>query len=151
MIVLPNLEQVLKYENCNIIKRFNKEFSQSSLTAEEALANLIKYFWLCRKHELDKANNPHDESLQFECCIHTEMTDIDNMWHTFLLFTRDYHDFCSKYFFKFIHHVPNTGEHKLSREEFVIDFTLYLSYIYDNLGEDTLRQWFAEHLKEHDR
>jgi hypothetical protein len=32
--------------------------------------------------------------------------DIDQMWHTFLLFTRDYAAFCQESFGKFIHHSP---------------------------------------------
>lgn len=31
---------------------------------------------------------------------------IDQMWHTFLLFTRDYASFCTTYLGRFLHHEP---------------------------------------------
>lgn len=31
---------------------------------------------------------------------------LDDGWHTFVLFTREYADFCQRYLGKFIHHVP---------------------------------------------
>jgi hypothetical protein len=35
--------------------------------------------------------------------------EVDDLWHTFLLFTRDYQDFCDEYLGRFIHHDPNGG------------------------------------------
>ena len=33
---------------------------------------------------------------------------IDEMWHTFVLFTQPYAAFCQRYFGRFIHHAPST-------------------------------------------
>lgn len=35
---------------------------------------------------------------------------IDEIWHTFLMFTRDYAQFCEIVAGRFIHHVPETGK-----------------------------------------
>jgi hypothetical protein len=35
--------------------------------------------------------------------------DVDEIWHTFLLFTREYAAFCQAAFGSFIHHVPRTS------------------------------------------
>jgi hypothetical protein len=35
--------------------------------------------------------------------------DVDEVWHAFLLFTREYADFCQSAFGSFIHHVPRTS------------------------------------------
>jgi hypothetical protein len=35
---------------------------------------------------------------------------IDSLWHQFILFTREYQDFCNRYFGKFIHHSPSLPE-----------------------------------------
>ncbi len=35
-------------------------------------------------------------------------SEVDNLWHTFLLFTREYQKFCNEMFGKFIHHDPVT-------------------------------------------
>lgn len=32
--------------------------------------------------------------------------EIDQMWHTFLLFTRDYRDFCEQWLGRFVEHEP---------------------------------------------
>ena len=46
--------------------------------------------------------------------------DVDELWHTFLLFTRDYQNFCEEYLGRFIHHDPNggfpTGTYETTRE-----------------------------------
>lgn len=34
----------------------------------------------------------------------------DDLWHTFILFTKDYREFCEKSFGKIIDHEPHTGE-----------------------------------------
>lgn len=34
---------------------------------------------------------------------------VDEVWHTFVLFTRDYHKFCKMLVGGYIHHIPNTG------------------------------------------
>src|SRR4051812_27533059 len=38
--------------------------------------------------------------------------DVDKMWHTFILFTREYSAFCHSKFGRFIHHVPNVEKLK---------------------------------------
>lgn len=35
---------------------------------------------------------------------------IDSLWHQFILFTREYQDFCNCYLGKFIHHSPSLPE-----------------------------------------
>lgn len=104
----------------------------------------MQYFWLCKKHEEDKKKNPDDTSLQLSCDMHSEMREIDDMWHTFLLFTKDYADFCEKYFGEFIHHFPNTAKGKFNPKHFETEFTRYLSYTYNNLGGKTVKTWFSE-------
>lgn len=139
-----SLQELLKYKNSHLVKRYKQDYPHNQLSAEEALIELLKYFWLCEKHAQGKNNFPTDESFNFTCAMHFEMKEIDDMWHTFLLFTQDYFAFCDKYFGKFLHHVPNVdkGSQDIKREE--IELTRYLSYIYDHLGEETLKKWFAE-------
>lgn len=139
-----DLSKLMSYKNNKIISRYNKDYPDANMQAEEALKELMKFIWLCQKHKVEKSRRPNDSSLHFSCAIHSEMRDIDNMWHTFLLFTRDYHDFCNYYLEGvFFHHEPiiNSDE-QVSDKHYEEEFTLYLSYIYDNLGEDTLIKWF---------
>lgn len=146
MLLLPELNHLLQYKNPRIIARYQKDHPNNKLSAEEALTEILKYFWVSQKHKLDCQANPNNEELKFTCAIHAEMHEIDDMWHTFLLFTHDYHDFCMQYFGKFIHHDPNTETAPPDEKKFETDFERYLSYIYDNLGEETVCKWFAEYV-----
>jgi len=38
--------------------------------------------------------------------MHAPSAEVDEFWHAFLLFTREYHEFCQRHFGKFVHHVP---------------------------------------------
>jgi hypothetical protein len=144
MKAFPTIETVLAYQNTNLYQRYQKDCPHNQLSPEQALSELIKYLWLGQKQEADRQARPEDQSLDFICAMHPEMKEIDDMWHTFLLFTRDYEGFCKTYFGVFVHHIPTTEEADLPKD-YEADLTRYLSYAYDHLGEETLRLWFAEH------
>ncbi len=141
--MLPSMPKLLRYQNENVLLRYEKDYPNSTLKAKDALHELLKYFWLSVKHKIDCIRNPENQDLFFPCGMYPEMQEIDDMWHTFLLFTKDYGEFCQKFFGEFLHHVPKTEENSLSKEEFKIVFARYLSYIYDHLGEDTVKKWFS--------
>jgi hypothetical protein len=124
--------------------RYQNEYPDSTLSPKEALAEVMKYIWLCHKHAMDKKKYPKNKAFNFNCVIHAEMKDIDNMWHTFLLFTKDYLAFCNKYLHgMFFHHVPISGKQpKVSDKKYEKELYRYLSYIADHLGDDTLVKWF---------
>lgn len=146
--MLPNLEDLLGYKNPRIVARYKKDHPDNQLIAEDALQEVLKYFWLCEKHREDQKANPEDESLDFAPVVHVEMREMDDMWHTFILFTKDYMEFCNQFFGHFIHHNPAEEEAVFEAEKVEIELTRYLSYIYDHLGEDTLVKWFGECLQE---
>jgi hypothetical protein len=67
------------------------------------------------------------------------------MWHTFLLFTKDYLNFCNNYLDgEFFHHVPLSEPiEDLDINNYELELSRYLSYIYDRLGEETLIKWLG--------
>lgn len=138
------LKSLLNFKHQGVLTRYEKEYPDSLMSAEETLAELMKYFWLCHKHAVDKKRFPRKRVLDFRCAMHTEMIEIDNMWHTFLLFTRDYHAFCRDYLGGiFFHHDPiPIDQPVLSEKKYEKELHRYLSYIEDNLGIDTLSKWF---------
>lgn len=147
---LPDLQTLLQYKNPLVIKRFCKQFPEYADQADFIFEDMLKYLWLCQKHALDTANTPHQPELQFTTVMHKEMIIIDEMWHAFILITKSYADFCQQYFGVFLHHIPEAGEevnenHAVDITQFKRELTLFLSYIYDELGEDTVRRWFAMH------
>jgi hypothetical protein len=138
-----HLSSLLSYQNDRVISRYIKDYPLAKMSAEDAFNELMKYIWLSMKHKNDKKAYPNDHSLNFMCTMHHEMKDIDNMWHTFLLFTQDYHNFCQEYLDGvFFHHEPQDETDYFSEQVYEQELTLYLSYIYDNLGEDALIKWF---------
>lgn len=140
------LKEIFSYENPAVFERYERDFP-NHMSPKSAFREVVKYLWLSRKHTVDKCAQPNNESLKFTCSMYPEMREIDDMWHTFILFTVDYSKFCYKYFGTFMHHVPKTsGEKSLDPQAFEIEFTRYLSYVYDNLGKKTIECWFKEHI-----
>ena len=75
------------------------------------------------------------------------MREIDEMWHEFILFTKDYSDFCAKYFGEYMHHLPNIFDNMpRPRDVIEADVEKLLLYIYDHLGENTVKIWFSTYL-----
>lgn len=147
MNVLPELSFLLSYRPETVLQRYQKDFPNNKFSSEIAFRELLKYLWLSQKHQLDIQAQPDNKNLKFLFTIHSEMKEIDDMWHTFILFTHEYADFSKKYFSTFIHHVPNTEKRDSVGDGYELELTNYLSYIYDNLGEETVRLWFNEPLK----
>lgn len=140
--MIPPISELLEYNNPPVFRRYTKDFPNNKLSSLEAFQELVKYFWLCERHALDEKKSPDDKNLHFSCAIHAEMSEIDDMWHTFLLFTKDYMTFCHNFFGKYIHHFPTPDDEESNDQEFELDFNRYLSYIYDNLGPETVMLWF---------
>jgi hypothetical protein len=76
---------------------------------------------------------------------------IDEMWHTFVLFTKDYAAFCERYFGHFVHHVPTTyREQRAARRRGVAverrraeaRIRGAAAYICSTLGEATFVRWY---------
>ncbi|MFZ2315014.1 MAG: hypothetical protein WAW86_05070 [Gammaproteobacteria bacterium] len=143
--MVQNLPTLREYRNIDVLNRYAKDYPNNKLVPEEAFEELMKFFWLSLKHQDDKLRFPENRELNFICGIHSEMKEIDDMWHTFLLFTKDYLSFCKQYFGRFFHHSPTTDleKEKITKDDFELDFTRFLSYVYDNLGEESLIKWFG--------
>lgn len=144
---LPNLQYLLKYKNQRVLKLYKQNYPNNKLSAERAFQEVLKYLWLTKKHAIDLQNDPDNKDLPFRCAMLRSMQEIDEMWHEFILFTQDYSDFCEKYFGEYMHHLPNLFDNMpVSREEVEIEVAKLLPYIYDHLGEETMRTWFAIYL-----
>jgi len=146
--MLPNLSDLLQYRHAPVLRSYMRMTQCDSSHAEQLFVNMLKYLWLTRKHEYDSKNLETDrEPLDFNLVMHEEMREIDNMWHNFILYTSDYMEFCKRYFGTYMHHQPDVAENVvLKEEEFRNDMEKYLCYVYDNLGERTVCDWFAQHL-----
>lgn len=148
---LPELARLLKYESPLAIKRFKRNFPSLADDAENLFEDMLSYLWLCRHHELALEQEPNNPDLQFNCVMHKEMRDIDEMWHTFILITKEYHQFCENFFGGYMHHVPESGDEAdeaaaIDINKFECELRLFLNYVYEHLGEKTIKRWFANYL-----
>lgn len=137
-----NLEKLLEYKNLDVIDAFCASLDIAEEEAMIIFDDLLKYFWLC-------------ETSSESCvkAIDAPVAIIDEMWHTFILFTKDYTRFCKCYFGHFIHHMPTTEKAKnLSKQNREKDFVENLisekkqryEIIYDRLGKQTFIRWYYE-------
>lgn len=146
--MLPDLKEVLEYRNPAVLKLYEQNHSQNKLSAEQAWPEMLKYLWLTQKLLKDQRENPN-ENLPEECVMLRSMQEVDDMWHEFILFTKDYAAFCDRYFGTFLHHLPNWFDNRIrTREKTDEEVRKILPYIYENLGEKTMAVWFASYLEE---
>lgn len=136
-----NLNEILHYKNHNVVKRYIKDYQKPPKIALQYFKEMLKFLWLAQQVKIDKK---HKDVL---VAMYPDMRDIDNMWHTFILFTRDYEKFCKNYFNHFIHHTPNTATEKIDKKKNLEQLETFLIYVEKKLGEDTLKTWFKPTLE----
>lgn len=63
---------------------------------------------------------------------------VDDLWHTYLLYTREYREFCNKCFNRFIDHIPDNSIFTKNNSEIIDDqignTILGLGYIVETYG-----------------
>lgn len=147
-----SLEEVLSYNNSDIPARFIKHYGVSQEEAQLLFDDVKRWLWLANKVNAEGVNNT--------VTVDQSIIVIDEMWHNFVLFTREYVGFCQKYFGRYMHHAPFAESEKKQMEEKFNSMTTaekktYLmdqkrwqyEYIYDELGEDTFIRWYKEYPK----
>ncbi|MEJ7558136.1 MAG: hypothetical protein WKF66_07475 [Pedobacter sp.] len=133
------LTAILAYQNEDIIYRFTNMMNVTEDEAQDIFTETKKFLYL---------------SLLPGIFIPDELLILDEMWHNFILFTREYHAFCETNFARFLHHQPATKAEKLQHKELLVTdkdaaqsaFTAKLERVisttYDHFGDDTVIKWF---------
>ena len=101
------IRRIDSYHSDAVIGRYSKDFGVSEAQATSAFTAFKQFMVACgTKPGIKVGSEP-----------------IDNMWHTFLLHSREYDQFCSDHFGFFIHHDPSPeldhSEHYFSTREYV--------------------------------
>ena len=94
--------KALAFDISPVLKRYIKEQNVSEETAKEHEQELKKFLVLC--------------SLQVDRSFGISET-IDQLWHTFIVFTRAYSEFCREVCGRFIHHSPAENNRSIPVEE----------------------------------
>jgi hypothetical protein len=134
-----SLEEVLRYRHPGVVRRYVQDHQATPEEAAELFREMLKWLYLCAR---GTTGGPEGLIL----AVHPEIEKIDWMWHTFLLFTRDYAEFCDRHFGLFIHHVPDEGEEDEPADEDAVRAALERQYafVYDVLGAETLTAWYGD-------
>lgn len=77
-----------------VIRRIAKDHRVRESTAEEWFREMLRFLDLCAESRTGSMSPPKK---------------VDKAWHTFLLFTRAYEEYCLRRFGAFIHHDPWEG------------------------------------------
>lgn len=133
------LTTVLAYANPNVLDRYRKDHPDNQLSAEEAFHDLMQYLWLSGKLKKERTEAQDASTLGFGAFVFPVMKEMDDMWHSFLLFTSDYREFCLRHFDTFLDHAPVQDNDSPTPVEAIEG---WLRYIGTHLGEETLRKWF---------
>lgn len=142
------LNQMLLYKNEDVISRFTDMFDIADEEAESIFAETIKFLYLAQLPGI---------------FIPDELLIIDEMWHNFILFTKEYQKFCNTHFKKYFHHLPSSKKEKdlqkhkeqtdrqSLQKEFLEKLNYLMSETYDHLGEETVLKWFKEYPQKYSR
>jgi hypothetical protein len=88
--ILKPASEILSYQHNHLLRRYSSDYGASIEEAERCFTALKEFLIVCAlKPGYKVTSDP-----------------IDKMWHTFLLFTKDYKNFCEENLGTFINHEP---------------------------------------------
>jgi hypothetical protein len=132
------LEDVLRFRHPGVVRRYSADHQATPEEAAELFREMLKWLYLCRR----ASGGPEGLTV----AVHPEIEKIDWMWHTFLLFTRDYAAFCDRYLGTFLHHLPDESGDEAPQDAGAVRAALerQYSFVYDVLGAETLLAWYGD-------
>jgi hypothetical protein len=83
------LHVVLAYSNDAVVERYQKDFHISTDEAVQLFDDVKRFLWLAASEG-----------------VVAPPPKVDEGWHTFIIFTLDYQNFCGEFFGRFLHHRP---------------------------------------------
>jgi hypothetical protein len=141
------LKTVLRYRNPAIVERFRNELPVTRREAEQIWRETLKWLWFCGTRPKDSGSAE----------LLTSMIIVDEMWHTFVLFTREYTEFCQRHFGRYLHHAPSTHAEGVRfiarlkrdparvRKQVLQQRRSQYERIAEGLGPATLRRWYIDY------
>ncbi len=143
---------MLKYRNPDVVHAFRERFDVQPAEAEELFTETCRWLWLCARRRAEPGLTRAVAPLAIDAALRV----LDEMWHTFLLFTRDYTRFCDAYLGGYLHHVPTPQaekerlRHRVAQDRAQVEraelrrLTLQYAYVHAHLGQATLSKWYEE-------
>ncbi|HIF0223578.1 TPA: hypothetical protein ACXYKD_000477 [Legionella anisa] len=127
-----NLSALLDYKNKAVLNHFRQRHPEFSEQESQVLfADLLSWMWL----NMQRAKQGKKTYLFGPLLI------LDELWHSFILHTRDYIDFSIHYFDTYFHHdVEPIGQEYVMEEDELND---YLHDCFTYLGSEWVTRRFA--------
>ncbi len=145
------LAQALAHHSDDVVQGFRRHYAVDTRTARQLFDDVKRWLWLytIAPPRLRKTGFQIDNRLKM----------LDEMWHSFLLFTREYQAYCHALGVPYIHHAPTTNgmrraqsraraaDPKAWRQARDRDDRAFYQLVFAELGEATLRRWYLEYPK----
>ncbi len=149
--VIKPLEEVLAYKNENVVARFCQIRPDAKEEVSLIFDDLKRFLWLVATLEERKKQGEITPDISFSAST----IIMDDMWHAFILWTKQYEEFCQTYLGNFVHHpteMPiyqkNTTEKNLDEEAAMNIFLEgMITVCIEELGEEVTQRWFDYYLK----
>jgi hypothetical protein len=152
---MKTLQNIAGFESHAVLGTFKKNFHVTQEEASDIFGETKKWLYLCRL----AYQNPSSDPAPTRMVITKELSIIDEMWHAFILNTREYHDFCTHFLGAFIHHVPilmdstSTNNDRPSEAnsdrapQRLKEMRAQLLFTQKHLGHSTLTKWYGHYAK----
>jgi hypothetical protein len=149
---IASLEQTLAYDYPWVAPKFRERYAVSEAEAEDIFTETKRWLWLVA-HAITTPGAP----LPLTLIGLEELGVVDEMWHTFMLFSEAYTEFCQRYFGWYIHHMPTTlaeqervlAERQRDPEGFdrarLAEFREQARFVGETLGPEIVRKWYNEY------
>ncbi|SFY19156.1 MULTISPECIES: glycine-rich domain-containing protein [Azotobacter] len=152
-LATPDFAMLMAYKNEDVLYKFQDAWRVDREEAEDIFTEMKKFLYVACLAQQECFNMDIEEPTLM----------IDEMWHTFILFTRDYEAFCLKFFGGMVHHVPYSKTelkksiNNLSSQGITFGqakaqkMRKQLDLIKATLGEKTLIKWYSEYATRYTR
>lgn len=147
------LSAAIAYQNADVVDSFLSTWHMPRADAELLFEDVRRWIWLTGRARRAGVHLFIDSKLRL----------FDEMWHTFILFTKDYTAFCETYVGHYCHHEP-TRQHerdetarRAAEEPDALarsvreDYMAFITLVAQELGEDVAVRWFSTYRKVHTR
>jgi hypothetical protein len=144
-LVTISLARALRYRNRDVVEKFADRFQVPDREAQAIFDDTKRWLWLCSLPGRPKL------------LITPPLLVIDEMWHTFVLFSAAYADYCESTFGRLLHHVPTSRRDRLRAARLLErdpervarqrrkQAERQYRFIADKLGDEALVRWYAEY------
>lgn len=132
------IKNIMNYPMVDIVKRCQKDYNYTNEDMVILERELKRYLILST---FNKKNGLGSGMYS---------KDVDNLWHSFILFTHEYANFCKRYANHFLHHIPETNPIKTPEklEEVHKDFQAFIKNYEKIFHEEIHPIWLLDMCEE---